>query len=146
LATIQQRIAAVTNYTLAFFRRWNEGAAFQFAAARTMLAAGGGTARVHSCEQTFRHVRFVTPRGDVVASASQPEAVFALIESYAANITELHCPLESRCDAADNVLARCTRLESLLNADNYAPSLWVSSLLFVLTSADHTTYISTVRS
>jgi uncharacterized membrane protein YecN with MAPEG domain len=57
--------------------------------------------------------------------ATFPEAAFTLIDRYAANITELDCPLGGRWDAADNLLARCIRLESLTNAQYYAPSAWL---------------------
>jgi hypothetical protein len=193
MATTQQRISAVTSYTLDYFQRWHGATtgAFEIAAARLLLAAGRGPARVHSCEQTLRHICLPTSPGeaDGVASAlllriltllragelhtlrvtdpsvakrilsalvlqdeniagdavgvaqafaplrvvewdglsSHPEAeaVFALIERYAANVTELNCPLYGPCDAADNVLARCIQLESLTNACYYAPSTWL---------------------
>jgi hypothetical protein len=60
--------------------------------------------------------------------ASHPDAAaaFALVERYAAHITELDCPLESHCDAATNiVLARCVRLEYLTDAHHYASSVWL---------------------
>jgi hypothetical protein len=190
MATVQQRVAAVTNYTLEYFQHWHEVAVFELAAARMMLAAGGGTAQAHTCEQTFRHIRFGTSKGedDGVTSAlllralallrvgelhtvrvtdpsvakfilsalvqreenitgdvkgkaqrvfaplrvvewgeraSDPGAVFPLIERYAATITELNCPVESQCDAANNLLTRCIQLESLTDACYYAPSAWL---------------------
>jgi hypothetical protein len=68
----------------------------------------------------------------------QPEAAFPLIKRYAANITELDCALHQRpCDAADKVLARCIRLESLTNTRHYAPSAWLQlSQLHTLRGVD----------
>jgi hypothetical protein len=189
MATTQQRITAVTNYTLAYFQQWHlaYGRVFKVAAAQLLLAAGGGSARVPTCAQTLRHMRFTaTVKEDFVASrvilcalallragelqtlrvtdpmvlefilsaavqqecqkdtgtigatamrsvhvfvvdqvlaslraikwtetVRHPEAAFALLKRYAANITELECPLQRDCDAADDLLDRCTRLESL---------------------------------
>jgi hypothetical protein len=58
MTTIQQRISAVTNYTLQYFQQWHRAAAgaFEFAAAQVLLVAGRGPARVHSCEKTLRHI------------------------------------------------------------------------------------------
>jgi hypothetical protein len=65
------------------------------------------------------------------------EAAFALIERYAANMTELNCPLQRRCDAADKALARCNRLGSLMNARYYAASAWLQlSQLHTLRGVD----------
>jgi hypothetical protein len=192
MATTQQRVAAVINYTLEYCQPWHSAGTgvFDLIAAGMMLAAGCGTARAHTCEQTFRHhVRFGTSRGDgdgvtsvlllraldllragelhtlrvtdpsvakFILSAmvqreeniagdvegkaqrvfaplrvvewgggvDHAEAAFALLERYAANITELHCPLQRQCDAADSLLARCIRLEVLMNAHNHASSTW----------------------
>jgi hypothetical protein len=186
MATTQQRISAVTNYTLEYFHQWHDCAstpAFLVAAAQLLLAVGSGPARAYTCEQTIRRGRVtVVGKEGVVAEAAvllralafprpgelhtlrvtdssvvefivvalkqqerdqglslvlasvsaiewgshtnSPEAAFALLERYAANITELNCPLQ-RCDAADNVLARCIRLESLTFARHYAPSAWL---------------------
>jgi hypothetical protein len=33
--------------------------------------------------------------------------------------------MQRRCDVAENVVARCTRLESLMNAQHYTPSAWL---------------------
>jgi hypothetical protein len=185
MTTTQQRIAAVTNYTLAYFQQWHWAyvRVFEVAAAQLLLAAGRGPARVPTCEQTMRRVcvtvvgqenvvaealarraltllrpgelrtlrptdscvvDFILPAlkqqerdqglSQVLASVSaiewgsytnHPEAAFALIERYAGNITELNCQLQSRCEAGDNVLARCIRLESLTNARHYVPSAWL---------------------
>jgi hypothetical protein len=52
-------------------------------------------------------------------------AAFALLERYAANIIELNCDPQRQCDAADNLLTRCTRLEVLMNVQRYAPAAWL---------------------
>jgi hypothetical protein len=152
MTIIQQRISAVTNYTLQYFQQWHPAAAgaFEIAAARLMLVAGRGPARVHSCEKTLRHIHvadkvraksvasalllralallksgelrtlcvtspgilefilqqqervvesplFISVRTvDWSVSATHPNAAFALLERYAANITELNCPLQTR--------------------------------------------------
>jgi hypothetical protein len=60
MTSAQQRIRAVTNYTLEYFQQWHRGpaiGAFEIVAAQTLLAAGRGPARAHSCEQTLRHIR-----------------------------------------------------------------------------------------
>jgi hypothetical protein len=61
MATTQQRIRSVTNYSLQYFEEWHRapGGEVEIAAAQLLLAAGRGPARVHSCEQTLRHIHFV---------------------------------------------------------------------------------------
>jgi hypothetical protein len=80
MATIQQRVSAVTNYTLEYFQRWRRATAWEFevAAAQLLLAAGRGPARVHTCEQTLHHICFVADKEDFVASAPLPRAVALL--------------------------------------------------------------------
>jgi hypothetical protein len=193
MTTAQQRICAVSNYSLEYFQQWHRAtdAAFRIVAAQMLVAAGRGPARFPTCEQTLRHIPFAAAKlqqdlapsalllralallcaGELqtlrvtdpatlafilsalvlrerrehitcdtaealqrfaplrvvewTANATFPEAAFALLGRYAANITELDCPLQRRRDAADNVLARCNRLESLTCACHYAPSAWL---------------------
>jgi hypothetical protein len=197
MATTHQQVCAVTNYTLEYFQQWHRASTgvFDIAAAQLLLAAGCGPARVHSCDQTLRHISFTTVKEHFFASrvllralallragelrtlraadptvlafilsaaveqsrqeaisgaaqgpdavgaspgalvslraiewsgaASRPDVAFALIGPYAANLVELQCPLRQQCDAADNLLACCIRLESLTYALHYAPSAWL---------------------
>jgi hypothetical protein len=203
MVTTQQRIRAVTNYTLEYVQQWQQRAsgAFEIPAAQLLLASGRGSARPLSCEQTLRHIRWITTaKGDALVasqalllralallrpgelralcvadptilafilsalaqqqqerdegahsapvlaslcsidcrtSINRPEVAFGFLERYAANITALRCPLQRRCGAADNVLARCTRLESLMCAYHYAPSAWLQlSQLHTLRGVD----------
>jgi hypothetical protein len=205
MTTTQQRISAVSNYTLEYFRYWHGVTLreFKIAAAQLLLASGSGPARIPSCEQTLRHIPFAASKlqQDFAASAplpralsllragelrtlrvmdsatlafilsalaeregtkhttrdtaedsqgfallhvvewaqydNPPNAVFALLERYAANITELNCLMTRQCDAADKLLARCTRVETLTNAQHYTPSAWLQlSQLHTLQWAD----------
>jgi hypothetical protein len=197
MATVQQQIAAVTNYTLEYFQQWRRAAAGEFAtaAARLLLAAGRGPARPLSCEQTLRHIRVTATVNETFAAealvlravallcpgelrtlrvadptilafilsavvqqdrdegassvlaslraiewesaATEPRVAFTLLGRYASNIIELNCPLQRRCEAADSLLASCTRLEVLTHTQHYARSAWLQlSQLHTLQNVD----------